>query len=219
MKILLVEDDIPLAQGLITTLKKDGFTINHVNNGTLALSAIATNDHDMAILDLGLPDIDGFQVLTRIRARKQPLPVLILTARDGIEEKVKGLDLGADDYLVKPFDANELKARLRVIERRLGTAESSLIKIKNVCMDLAANKVLVDNNSITLAHKELKVLIDLMENAGRIRSKNQLENRLYEWGSEIASNAVEVHIHNLRKKLPDKFIQTIRGVGYTVDPD
>jgi len=219
MKILLVEDDIELAHGLMASLKKEGFTLNHVQNGKDALLTLSTSEHDMAILDLGLPDIDGFTILKSVRTQKNPLPILILTARDGIEQKVKGLDLGADDYLVKPFDADELKARLRVIERHLGTAKSSLITIKTVVLDLAAQKVHVDKIALVLPKKELMVLTSLMENAGRIRSKDQLETKLYEWGEEVASNAIEVHIHNLRKKLPENFITTVRGVGYTVDSD
>jgi DNA-binding response OmpR family regulator len=217
MRILLVEDDIQLAQGLQQSLRHDGFVVNHVSDGKSALAALIVPEHDMVILDLGLPDIDGLSVLNQVRDRKVDIPVIILTARDAIEDKVKGLDYGADDYLVKPFEINELLARLRVIERRLGTAKSALITCQNVTVDTAAHKILLDESFLATSKKEYMVLKALMENAGRIQSREQIESRLYDWGEEVASNAVEVHIHNLRKKLPEKFIQTVRGVGYTVN--
>jgi DNA-binding response OmpR family regulator len=216
MRILLVEDDLPLAQALQQSLRYEGFVVNHVENGKDALAALAIPEHDMAILDLGLPDMDGLQVLKKLRAKKQSTPVIILTARDTIEQRVQGLDFGADDYLVKPFDINELLARLRVIERRLGTADSAVININAVTLDSAAHKVFLNEQELNCSKKEYMVLKALMENAGRIQSREQIESRLYEWGEEVISNAVEVHVHNLRKKLPDKFIQTVRGVGYTI---
>ena len=217
MKILLVEDDIQLAESLAITLKSEGFTVNHVANGNMAINSMLSPDHDIMILDLGLPDIDGFSVLQKVKKQHANIPVLILTARDEIASKVKGLDLGADDYLVKPFSIDELLARLRVFERRLGTAQSSLITINNVTLDLSAQKVFVDDNSIILSKKELMILKSLMEQAGRIQSKEKLENQLYQWGEEVASNTIEVHVHHLRKKLPANFIITVRGVGYTVE--
>ncbi len=217
MKILLVEDDLPLAQGLQTSLKNESFAVNHVATGKEALLALAVPEHDMVILDLGLPDIDGYKILHTIKQKKINIPTLILTARDSIDDKVKGLDLGADDYLVKPFNLEELTARLRVIERRLGTAKSSIIQIKNVAIDLAAHKVFIDDNDLMLSKKEYMVAKVLIENAGRILSRSQIETKLYEWGEEVASNAVEVHVHNIRKKLPKDFIKTVRGVGYTVN--
>jgi DNA-binding response OmpR family regulator len=216
MRILLVEDDLPLAQALQQSLRYEGFVVNHVENGKDALAALAIPEHDMAILDLGLPDMDGLQVLKKLRAKKQLTPVIILTARDTIEQRVQGLDFGADDYLVKPFDINELLARLRVIERRLGTADSAVININAMKLDSAAHKVFLNEQELNCSKKEYMVLKALMENAGRIQSREQIESRLYEWGEEVISNAVEVHVHNLRKKLPDKFIQTVRGVGYTI---
>jgi DNA-binding response OmpR family regulator len=217
VKILLVEDDLPLAQGLQTSLKNESFAVNHVATGKEALLALAVPEHDMVILDLGLPDIDGYKILHTIKQKKINIPTLILTARDSIDDKVKGLDLGADDYLVKPFNLEELTARLRVIERRLGTAKSSIIQIKNVAIDLAAHKVFIDDNDLMLSKKEYMVAKVLIENAGRILSRSQIETKLYEWGEEVASNAVEVHVHNIRKKLPKDFIKTVRGVGYTVN--
>lgn len=217
MRILLVEDDLPLAQALQQSLRHEGFVVNHVGNGKDALTALTVPDHDMVILDLGLPDIDGLMVLKKLRAKKQTTPVIILTARDTIEQRVQGLDFGADDYLVKPFDINELLARLRVIERRLGTADSAIISIATVKLDSTAHKVFVGEAELSCSKKEYMVLKALMENAGRIQSREQIESRLYDWGEEVISNAVEVHIHNLRKKLPTKFIQTVRGVGYTIN--
>lgn len=222
MKILLVEDDLPLATALRQSLQREGFVVNHVAQGQLALTALLVPDHDMVILDLGLPDIDGIDVLKQIRAKKNALPVIILTARDSIDSKVKGLDYGADDYLAKPFDMQELLARLRVIERRIGTAISSMIAIQNVSLDTTSHKVLldIDTNEQTELHfskKEFMVLKALMENAGRILSREQIESKLYQWGEEVLSNAVEVHIHKLRKALPEKFIQNVRGVGYIIN--
>jgi two-component system OmpR family response regulator len=223
MRILLVEDDLPLAKALQRSLQAEGFVVNHVNQGKLALNALSTPDQDMIILDLGLPDMDGLHVLKQLRNKKSSLPVIILTARDSTESKVKGLDYGADDYLVKPFDIQELMARLRVIERRLGTAISALICVGNVKLDTFAHKVFVcegnTHNEIEIhfSKKEFMVLKALMENAGRILSREQIESKLYHWGEEVLSNAVEVHIHKLRKSLPEKFIQNVRGVGYIIN--
>ena len=223
MRILLVEDDMPLATALQKSLQVEGFVVNHVNQGKLAINALASDDQDMVILDLGLPDIDGLEILKQLRNRKSSLPVIILTARDSIESKVKGLDFGADDYLTKPFEISELMARLRVIERRLGTANSSIIAINNVKLDTFAHKVFIyepENSKeceLVFSKKEFMVLKALMENSGRILSREQIESKLYHWGEEVLSNAVEVHIHKLRKNLPDKFIQNVRGVGYIIN--
>ena len=216
MRILLVEDDLQLARGLHQTLRTEGFTANHVTDAKSAWLTVQTNECDMLILDLGLPDMDGLSLLKKIRQQQIRMPVLILTARDSIDDKIKGLDQGADDYLSKPFDVNELIARLRVIERRLGTATSSVISINQVSLDAASHQVSVAGQVLDVPRKEFMVLKILMEQAGRIQSREQLESKLYEWGEEVASNAIEVHIHHLRKKLPDGFIKTIRGVGYSV---
>ncbi len=223
MRILLVEDDIPLATALQKSLQTEGFVVNHVQQGKLALSALACDDQDMMILDLGLPDIDGLEILKQLREKKSTLPVIILTARDSIESKVKGLDYGADDYLAKPFEIKELMARLRVIERRLGTANTAFICINEVKLDTHAHKVFVcdqvtgKEHEITFSKKEYMVLKALMENAGRILSREKIESKLYHWGEEVLSNAVEVHIHKLRKYLPEKFIKNVRGVGYIIN--
>ena len=216
MRILLVEDDHPLAQGLKKALHHEGFAVDWLDKGQQAINALAALDAEVMILDLGLPDIDGLEVLKAIKKKQPSLPVLILTARDSIDDKISGLDLGADDYLVKPFAMPELFARLRVFERRLGTATSSIIGIASVTIDTQAHSVLVNGENLAVSRKEYMVLKIMMENAGRIQSRAQLENKLYEWGEEVASNAIEVHIHHLRKQLPDGFIKTVRGVGYTV---
>lgn len=216
MRILLVEDDRSLSDALSQSLRSEGYAVNGACTAAQALSALATGEFTLMILDLGLPDMDGLEVLRQAHRNKHSVPTLILTARDSMTDKITGLDSGADDYLAKPFDMQELLARLRVMERRLGTATSSLINIGNVVLDLATHQVTADNNEKELSRREFMLLKALMENAGRIQSKSQLETKLYEWGDELSSNAIEVHIHNLRKKLPKDFIKTIRGVGYSV---
>ncbi|WP_438863127.1 response regulator [Neptunicella sp.] len=217
MRILLVEDDRQLAEGLQKSLRSEGFAVDWVDSGKNAIHAAGMGECDMVILDLGLPDLDGIEVLKAIRKQKSGTPVLVLTARDSTQDKIQGLDYGADDYLVKPFEPSELFARLRVFERRLGTANSSLIEINEVCLDTAAHSVMLAGKPVDASRREYMVLKALMENAGRIQSREQLESKLYEWGEEVASNVIEVHIHNLRKKLPPQFIKTIRGVGYSVN--
>ncbi len=217
MRILLLEDDHLLAQSLCKSLSHESFVVDPVQHGRDALLVLNQGDHDMLILDLGLPDIDGIDVLKSIRKKRLDLPIIILTARDRLEQKIQGLDEGADDYLAKPFEISELLARIRVIERRLGTASSYEIKINNVVLDSKAHRVTVAGSNIDVSKKEYMVLKTLMENAGRIQSREQLENRLYDWGAEVASNAIEVHVHNLRKKLPSQFIKTVRGIGYSIN--
>lgn len=216
MRLLLVEDDVALRDGLQQALSVQGFAVNSVGTGQQALAAVRSGDCDAVILDLGLPDIDGLSVLKQLRQKQQRMPVLILTARDGIDERIKGLDLGADDYLVKPFAAPELFARLRVIERRLGTASSHLIRCGEVELDTTAMQLQSGGISVSLSRREYVLLKELMESAGRVKTREQLEASLYSWGEEVASNALEVHISNLRKKLPDDFIRTVRGVGYSI---
>lgn len=216
MKILLVEDDAPLARALKESLVNQQHSVTWVALGELALASHQSHPFDIVILDLGLPDMDGMQVLKQIKATNAGTPVLILTARDGTENKVEGLDLGADDYLSKPFEMPELLARLRVIERRFGTAVSSTINIRDVTIDTAASSLQVGEESVSVSRREWMIIKMLMESAGRVLSKDNIESRLYDWGEEVASNTIEVHISNLRKKLPPDFIQTLRGVGYVV---
>ncbi|GHB61483.1 DNA-binding response regulator [Psychrosphaera saromensis] len=216
MRILLVEDDIPLAQGLKHSLHREGYALDWVQFGQLAIDTVNSGDVDLVILDLGLPDMDGLSVLRKLKSLNKLLPVLILTARDGVENKVAGLDLGADDYLAKPFDIAELLARIRVLARRINTHQSSIISIMDVELDVKANLVKFQQQDVEFSRREYMIVKALMESAGRIQSKNQLENSLYEWGEEVSSNTIEVHIHNIRKKLPKEFIKTVRGVGYIV---
>ncbi len=216
MRILLVEDDRALSDALAKSLRSEGYVVDCVFSGKEALLTLSNDDNNMVILDLGLPDMDGLDVLAKVRKNKNPIPILILTARDTMGDKIHGLDTGADDYLAKPFDMSELLARLRVMERRLGTARSAMIEVGNVTLDTQSNEVSVDKVPIELSRREFMLIKALLENTGRIQSRQQLESKLYEWGDEVASNAIEVHIHNLRKKLPDNFITTVRGVGYSI---
>ena len=216
MQILLVEDDQSLAVGLCKALRNEGFVVNHVATGKAALHVVGVEPPEIVILDLGLPDIDGLDVLRSIRIGGSAIPVLILTARSSIDARVSGLDGGADDYLPKPFEIPELIARLRVIERRLSTSPESKIDIGDVTLDTISRQVFFKGESVDLPRREYTVLKSLMENCGKVQTREQLESRLYSWGEEVSSNALEVHVHHLRKKFGNDFIKTIRGIGYTV---
>tara|TARA_Y100000588_G_scaffold58790_1_gene57293 strand:+ start:23169 stop:23834 length:666 start_codon:yes stop_codon:yes gene_type:complete len=216
LRLLLVEDDALLNQGLTRTLGNEGYAMESVSDLASARAYIASDDIDMVILDLGLPDGDGLTLMSQIKGRKKPLPVLILTARDSLDDKIKGLDLGADDYLVKPFEVDELLARLRVLSRRISGVTSSLLHCAALRLDLAAHQAWVHEQPLSLPRKEYMLLKALMENQGRVLSKEQLEQKLYQWGEELGSNAIEVHIHHLRKKLPANMIKTLRGIGYVL---
>jgi len=217
MQILLVEDNQALATALIKALQKQGYTANSVATGEAALYVIKTAVPDIVILDLGLPDMDGINVLKRLRKKHADLPVLLLTARSALDDKITGLDSGADDYLAKPFEMSELFARIRVLGRRLNTSGTAQIRVGKVSLDINGNQVSVDNQPLDLSRREFMLLKTLLENAGRVLTRNTLEGRLYSWGEEVASNALEVHIHHLRKKLGTDFIKTVRGIGYKVD--
>jgi two-component system OmpR family response regulator len=216
MRILLVEDDVSLGAGLKDALGREGFVVDLVNSGRLAIAAVQADAPDIMVLDLGLPDMDGLAVLSAVRRREQHIPVMVLTARSELDDKITGLDSGADDYLAKPFDMKDLAARLRVFERRLSTASTSKIVIGEVELDTAAHTVFVTGNRVDLPRREYMLLKTLMESAGKVLTREALETRLYSWGEEVASNALEVHIHHLRKKLPENLIRTVRGIGYTV---
>jgi len=216
MQVLLVEDNTLLANAIIRTLKSAGFSVNHVDRGDRALSAIKTSQPDIVVLDLGLPDMDGLEVLKSARKYGFSNPVLILTARDATSDKVLGLDAGADDYLAKPFEIDELLARLRALERRLSNVKSHSIEIADVEIDTNSHEVRIAGQSVSMSRREYMLLKALMESANKIQTRDILDSKLYSWGEEVSSNTVEVHIHNLRKKLPADFIQTVRGVGYVV---
>lgn len=216
MQILLVEDDELLAEGIVSALSRAGFAVNWLSTGKAACTQVVAEPPDIMLLDLGLPDMDGIEVLKLVRQKKLSTQVLILTARDSTDAKVIGLDSGADDYLTKPFELDELLARLRVLERRLGNATSSLINIGALSLNTAHHEVLLDGAPLILSRREYMLLKALVEQVGIIQTREGLEAKLYSWGDEVASNAIEVHIHNLRKKLPPNFIRTLRGIGYMV---
>lgn len=216
MQIMLVEDDALLADGIVRALKRDGFAVNWLSDGRSVQNSLVAEAPDVLVLDLGLPDMDGLELLAWLRGKGLLMPVLILTARDSTSDKVAGLDKGADDYLAKPFDIQELSARLRALERRIGMEKQTEIRIGTVLLDTAAHRVTVDGDEVPLSRREYMLLKALMEAAGSIQTRQALESKLYSWGEEVGSNAVEVHIHNLRKKLNTDLIQTVRGIGYTV---
>ena len=216
MHLLLVEDDTLVAQGLCRSLRQEGYTVEYSGTIKHALQSLASNEIELVILDLGLPDGDGSTILQHIKQRVNVIPVVILTARGSIDDKVQGLDMGADDYLAKPFDPAELFARLRVASRRINKAQTSTLQCDGVVMDTSAHTVFTNQSPLTLPRKEYMLLKALMENQGRVLSKQQLENKLYQWGEEVGSNTIEVHIHHLRKKFPSDFIKTLRGIGYVV---
>jgi len=217
MRILLTEDDPILGEGIYTGLKQEGYTVDWVKNATSADGLLQSETYDVAILDIGLPDISGLDLLKQMRTRQQSLPVLLLTARDTIADRVEGLDSGADDYMIKPFDLDELSARLRVLIRRSGGRASNIIEHGPLQLDSASHSVSLNSEIIILSPREFTVLQMLLESMGRVLSRAQLEEGLYSWQTDVESNAVEVHIHHLRKKLAPKLIRTIRGVGYIID--
>jgi len=218
MRLLLVEDNLSLADGLREALMREGFAVNHVTTASSALAALHSDPPDLLVLDLGLPDRDGLQVLKSLRDDGIRLPVLLLTARDTIEDKVNGLDSGADDYLAKPFEMAELLARLRVLERRLGIHAQATLSHGDLLLSTRSHDVSIAGTPVELSRREYMLLKSLMENAGRVQTRDSLESSLYSWGEEVASNALEVHIHNLRKKLGSEWIRTVRGVGYMMPP-
>jgi two-component system OmpR family response regulator/two-component system response regulator QseB len=216
MRILLVEDDVLLGEGLRAGLKQLGFVVDWVTDGRSAQLALETEPFAAMVLDLGLPRISGIDVLKALRTAKNPLPVLVLTARDTVEDRIGGLDSGADDYLVKPCDLGELAARLRALIRRSTGQSSPSITVGPLNLDPQAHSVTFRGASVELASREFALLHELIRDPGRVLSKDQLAQRLYAWGEEIESNAIEVHIHHLRRKLASEVIVTIRGVGYLV---
>lgn len=217
MRVLIAEDDVLLAQGLLTALRRHGYGAERVADGSAALAALASEDFDLLVLDLGLPKQDGFAVLRELRGRGAMLPVLILTARDDIGDRVRGLDLGADDYLAKPFDLRELLARLRALERRTQGRPSLPLQHGELLMDLRAMTVNWQGRQLELPRREFMLLRCLLENLGRVMTRDALIQQLYGWEEDVSSNTLEVHIHHLRRKLSTDLIRTVRGIGYAID--
>ena len=219
MRILLIEDDALLGDAIQAGLRQAGYAVDWMKDGVSADQALATEAYAAAVLDLGLPRMSGLEVLRRLRNRQGTIPVLILTAMDTVDDRIKGLDAGADDYLAKPFDMGELSARVRALIRRASGKPVPTLRIAGVELEPAAHRVRYLDRSIDLPGKEFAVLHALMLNAGRVLSRAQIEEQLYAWGEEVESNAVEVYIHHLRRKLFPDLIETIRGVGYLIADD
>ncbi len=216
MRLLLIEDDELIGDGIQTGLNQVGYAIDWVQDAEAGEHALNVESYDGLILDVGLPRQSGLSLLKNLRSAGNELPVLILTARDSIYDKIRGLDTGADDYMIKPFDLEELAARLRAVLRRAQGRASPCLEYGSLRLDPAAKILTFDTEAITLSQKELLILQTLLENIGKIMSRNRLEESLYGWDDMIESNAVEVHIHHLRKKLGKNLIRTIRGIGYMI---
>lgn len=214
MRILLAEDDPQLGDGLMIGLRQDGYAVDWVKDGVAADLALKSEPFDLLVLDLGLPRLSGMEVLARLRARGQTLPVLILTARDAVSDKIAGLDSGADDYVVKPVDLDELAARVRALSRRVAGRAQPVLQLGDLVLDPTTRQVTLRGAPVELSQREYSLLQTLMEHCGRVLTRAQLESSLYGWRDEPDSNALEVHIHHLRKKLGAERIKTLRGVGY-----
>lgn len=219
MRILIAEDDAIIADGISRSLRRSGYAVDCAYTGLDADTALMTGSYDLLILDLGLPKLPGLEVLKRLRSRKSQLPVLILTALDGTSDRVKGLDLGADDYMAKPFELAELEARVRALTRRGMGATSSVIRHGPLSVDLSGRVVMIDDRVVDLSARELALLEVLLQRAGRLVSKDQLVDHLCVWGEEVSTNAIEVYIHRLRKKIETGPVRiaTVRGLGYCLE--
>jgi DNA-binding response OmpR family regulator len=216
MRILIVEDDRLLGEGILAGLRQSGFQPDWVQDGVAGLAALQSEPFSAVVLDLGLPKLSGLDLLRRLRAGHDTTPVLILTARDTSQDVIAGLDAGGDDYLVKPFDLGELAARLRALIRRAAGSAAPVIEHGELVLDATARSVRFKGQPVELAPREFSLLHELLLNAGRVMTRTQLESKLYPWGEEVESNALEVHIHHLRRKLAAELIHTVRGVGYMV---
>jgi len=216
MRLLLIEDDPLIGESIRKGLRKDGATVDWVRDGDEADTALKTGTWSLVLLDLGLPEKSGLDVLRDLRRRGDTVPVLILTARDAVADRVRGLDTGADDYLVKPFDLDELTARIRALLRRRAGRAQPLIVHRGLTLNPVTHEAAYEGKELSLSAREFGLLLTLLETPGAVLSRAKLEERLYGWGEEVESNAVEVHIHNLRRKLGRDFIRTVRGVGYMI---
>lgn len=214
MRILLVEDDPSLGETLKSWLLLDGYAVDWLRCGDQVLTALQTHDYQCLLLDRGLPGMDGDTVLAALRKRRLAIPVIVITARDALADRIEGLDLGADDYLIKPFDLEELSARIRAALRRELREPSPTLQHQNIELDPAAKRVTLDGQVVALTAREFAVLHALMRRSSHVLSRSQLEESLYGWGGEVESNAIEVHVYNLRKKLGSKLIVTVRNQGY-----
>jgi two-component system OmpR family response regulator len=221
MHILIAEDDPAIAAGLTHALRRSGYAVDCVDTGASADAALATNRFDLLILDLGLPKLDGLEVLRRARSSGKRLPILILTARDSVDDRVRGLDLGADDYLAKPFSLTELEARVRALIRRGESAAGAVVRFGKLKFDNVHRQASVDERPLDLSARELAVLEELLRRPGRYVNKDQLVDGLCEWGDEVTANAIEVYVHRLRRKLEGAGVRiiTTRGLGYCIEAD
>ena len=217
MRVLLIEDDPDLGEGIRTSLREEGYTLDWLKDGESAVHALREEGFDLVVLDLGLPRLDGIQVLRQSRANGLTTPVLILTARDDTEDRVAGLDAGADDYLVKPFDIKELKARLRALLRRRNGPSQIQLEGGGIALDPATRRVTFDGQPVNLTPREYQLLHELLANPGKIFSRDRLMGLLYGWDEGVESNTLEVHIYTLRKKLRADLIRTVRGIGYRLE--
>jgi DNA-binding response OmpR family regulator len=219
MRILLVEDDALLGDGVRAGLKQAGFAVDWSQDGQAAKLALETEDYAVVVLDLGLPKLSGTDLLKWLRTSLSKVPVLVLTARDTVADRVSGLNAGADDYLIKPFDLDELIARINALLRRSAGQVTQNLQHGNIILTPATHQVTQQGKSVELSAREFTLLHELLLHAGRVQSREQLEQHLYGWGEEVESNSIEVHIHHLRKKLGSDLIRTLRGVGYVIDQD
>ena len=219
MRVLVVEDDALLGDGIEAGLRQQGFSVDWVRDGVAAAHAIEAEPYAAIVLDLGLPRRSGLEVLKELRLARNPVPVLILTARDTVGDRIAGLDAGADDYLIKPFDLGELSARLRALIRRAGGSPAAVLSVGPLSLDPAGRTVTFRDEPKQLSAREFDLLQVFMLNAGRVLTREQLVSSLYAWGEEIESNAIDVHLHHLRKKLAPEIVQTLRGIGYILPKD
>ncbi|WP_313697124.1 response regulator transcription factor [Achromobacter sp.] len=214
MRILLAEDDVSLGESIESWLELDGYVVDRVTRGDLAETALATHDYHCVLIDRGLPGMTGDDLLRRLRARRDNVPAIMITARDAVPDRIEGLDLGADDYLVKPFDLEELSARIRAALRRRDGNATPALEYGGVSLDVAAKQVRYQGAPVELTAREFAILHALIRHPGHIVSRAQLEEALYGWGDEVESNTIEVHIYNLRRKLAADLIKTVRRQGY-----
>ncbi|MBC3955170.1 MULTISPECIES: response regulator [Pseudomonas] len=217
MRLLLVEDDRAIGQGIRVALNTEGYTLDWLEDGLSALHALRSEPFDLLLLDLGLPRMDGFDLLRQLRAEDITLPVLIMTARDGTADRIAGLDAGADDYLIKPFDVEELKARVRALLRRSQGRAQPLLEHAGISLDPASQQVSYQGDEVLMTPMEYQLLHQLMIRPGKVVTRERLSNTLYGWQDKVESNTLEVLIHNLRKKLSTELIRTVRGVGYLLE--